>query len=127
MQYLCSDPRWEIKSKTLQHLYELAKPGAHLWPNGSVDNIIDVAIQTESQKVLNLALSNIVYCSKINRSLTWIFLGVILVLVESPKICHEYQMPDSRLRLLCSTNSFSSHPTIAAKSIQILTEILSYW
>lgn len=57
LHYLRTDPRWEIKSKTLEHLYQLAKPGAHLWPDGAIDSIVDFALQAESPKVLILALS----------------------------------------------------------------------
>lgn len=57
LQYLHTDPRWEVKSKALQHLYQLAKPGSHLWPSGSVDSIVDMALKTKSAKVLNLSLS----------------------------------------------------------------------
>ncbi|KAI4458261.1 c1orf73 protein [Holotrichia oblita] len=108
LQYLNNDPRWQIKFRALQHLYHLAQPGAHLWPTGAVDSIVDIALNTRSLKVLKLALS------------------VIQVLAESPKMCCENQRPDSKLRELCVKNSLHPHPDIAAQAIQILTEILCY-
>lgn len=56
LQYLNNDPRRQIKFKVLQHLYDLAKPGAHLWPEGAVNTIIDIALDTTSLNVLKLAL-----------------------------------------------------------------------
>ncbi|KAK5650389.1 hypothetical protein RI129_001418 [Pyrocoelia pectoralis] len=108
LKYLQSDPRWEVKSKSLQYLHQLAKPGAHLWPPGAIDNIVDMAMQTQAPKVLSLTLD------------------VIGVLAESPNICHEHSSHSSKLREFCSKNSYSSHNAIAAQSIQVLTRILCY-
>lgn len=109
LEYLRNDPRWEIKAKALEDLRSLAKPGAHLWPQGSVDSLVEMALDTESPKFLMLTL------------------GVVLVIVQSPKMCHENRHADSKLRELCTQNSFSPHQPIAAQSIQILTKILCYW
>ncbi|KAF5295112.1 hypothetical protein FQA39_LY13263 [Lamprigera yunnana] len=108
LKYLQSDPRWEVKSKSLQYLHQLAKPGAHLWPPGAIDNIVDMAIQTQAPKVLSLALN------------------VIEVLAESPNVCHEHRTQSSKLKEFCSRNSYSSHPAIAAQAIQVLTRITCY-
>ncbi|KAB0802821.1 hypothetical protein PPYR_05007 [Photinus pyralis] len=108
LKYLQSDPRWQVKSKSLQYLYQLAKPGAHLWPIGAIDNIVDMAMQTRAPKVLSLTLD------------------VIGVLAESPNICHEHSSHFSKLREFCSKNSYSSHNAIAAQAIQVLTRILCY-
>lgn len=59
LKYLRTDPRWEVKSKSLQHLYQLAKPGAHLWPPGAIDSIVDMALQTQAPRVLSLALGKL--------------------------------------------------------------------
>ncbi|CAH1119366.1 unnamed protein product [Phaedon cochleariae] len=108
INYLKNDARWEIKLKALQHLYELAKPGAHLWPPGSVENIIEYVLNSNKKKILRPALR------------------VLQVLVESPRMCHEHRDPTSKLRELCSNHCYSPEPSIAAQSIQILTEILCY-
>lgn len=57
LKYLNHDPRWQIKFRSLQHLYHLAQPGAHLWPSGAVDSIVDIALNTNSLKILKLSLS----------------------------------------------------------------------
>lgn len=56
LQYLKNDPRWTVKSKALQHLHQLAKPGAHLWPSGAANDFVDVALETKTTKVLDLVL-----------------------------------------------------------------------
>ncbi|XP_017781296.1 PREDICTED: integrator complex subunit 7 [Nicrophorus vespilloides] len=108
LQYLKTDPRWEVKSHCLKYLHQMAKPGAHLWPNGAVDCILDMALETTSPKMLRLALS------------------VIEVLTKFPKLCHEHQLQSSKLRQLCSKHSVSSYQPIAALSINILTQIVCY-
>lgn len=106
LKYLKNDPRWEVKSKALQHLYELAKPGAHIWPQGAVDDFIDYVSATNRNKILMPGLC------------------VIQVLVESPKMCFQHKNTGSRLRELCGRHCYSPHPGIAAQAIQILTQIL---
>ncbi|XP_044761796.1 integrator complex subunit 7 [Coccinella septempunctata] len=108
IKYLRNDPRWEIKSKCLHYLYQLAKPGSHLWPPGAINEIIDIAETTSKMKILTLTLR------------------VIQVLTESPRMCHDHRSPSSKVRMLCSKNSYSPQPSIAAQSIQILTQILCY-
>lgn len=61
LKYLRNDPRWEVKSKCLQYLYKLAKPGAHLWPVGAVDDIIDFALDSVQPRVLTLSLGILYY------------------------------------------------------------------
>ncbi|XP_018575936.1 integrator complex subunit 7 [Anoplophora glabripennis] len=108
LSYLKNDPRWEVKLKALEHLYELAKPGAHLWPSGAIDDIVDFVLNTKQTKILTPAL------------------GVIQVLVESPRMCHEHRAAGSKLKELCSNHCYSPQPCVAAQAIQILTEILCY-
>lgn len=45
-----------MKSKALEQLHQLAKPGGHLWPPGAVDSIVDIASDTKQPRVLSLAL-----------------------------------------------------------------------
>ncbi|XP_045470369.1 integrator complex subunit 7 [Harmonia axyridis] len=108
IHYLKIHPSWEIQSKCLHYLYQLAKPGSHLWPPGAINDIIDLAENTSKMKFLTLTLR------------------VIQVLTESPRMCHDHISLRSKLRMLCSKNSYSPHPSIAAQSIQILTQILCY-
>ncbi|ERL84782.1 hypothetical protein D910_02207 [Dendroctonus ponderosae] len=59
LKYLKTDPRWEVKSKALQHLYELAIPGAHIWPQGAVDDLIDYVLSRNYTIVICEALGAI--------------------------------------------------------------------
>ncbi|XP_050514546.1 integrator complex subunit 7 isoform X1 [Diabrotica virgifera virgifera] len=108
LNYLKNDPRWEIKLKALEHLYELAKPGAHLWPPGAVEEIINYALNSNKKKILSPSLR------------------VLQVLVESPRMCHEHRSSGSKLRELCSNHCYSPEPAIAAQAIQILSQIFCY-
>ncbi|CAG9865045.1 unnamed protein product [Phyllotreta striolata] len=108
LNYLKEDPRWEVKSKALEHLYELAGPGAHLWPPGSIDNIIEFVLQSKHKRILSPALD------------------VLQVLVESPIMCHEHRSSGSKLRELCSNHCYSPEPKIAAQAIGILSQIFCY-
>ncbi|XP_044259605.1 integrator complex subunit 7 [Tribolium madens] len=108
LQYLRKDLGSEVKSKCLQFLYQLAKPGAHLWPPGATNNIIDFTLHTHQPQLLTLAL------------------GVIQVLTESPRMCHDYRDNNSKLRELCMKHCYSSQPTVAVQAIQILTQLLCY-
>lgn len=56
-----------------------------------------------------------------------VFEGVIQVLVESPRMCHEHRVAGSKLKELCNNHCYSPQPCVAAQAIQILTEILCYW
>lgn len=109
MKYLRNDSRWEVKSKCLHLLYQLAKPGPHLWPAGAIDNIIDFSLCAEKPEVLTLALR------------------VIQVLTESPRMCHDYCDNDSKLKMLCRVNCYSTHPTITVQALQTMTQVLCYW
>lgn len=108
IRYISSDPRKKVKSKCLEHLYELAKPGAHLWPSEALNSTLDIALETTSPKLLSAALS------------------VVEVLSESPQWCHEHHHCQSKVRLLCVKNCHSPHPAIAAQAIHILTQIICY-
>lgn len=56
LKYLRNDARWEIKSHCLKALYKLAKPGAHLWPAGAIDDFIDFTLQSDQARIVTLAL-----------------------------------------------------------------------
>lgn len=129
LNYLKNDPRWEIKIKALEHLYELAKPGAHLWPPGSVEDIIDYVLNSNQKRILSPALSKQEFKKNILKRYFyfWYILGVLQILVESPKMCHEHRSSGSKLRELCSNNCYSPEPKIAAQSIEIISQIFCYW
>lgn len=47
--------------KSLHFLYQLAKPGSHLWPSGAIESIVDMALETEATQVLSLTLGNLIF------------------------------------------------------------------
>ncbi|PSN35963.1 hypothetical protein C0J52_21536 [Blattella germanica] len=106
LHYLRTDPRWAVKAQVLQGLHLLAGQGAHLWPQGAVEAIVEVALNTPYQKVLSWSLD------------------VLQVLAKSTATCHPQLHPDSPLMELCSRSCYSSNPVIAAKAVQVMTRIL---
>ena len=64
-----------MKAQVLQGLHLLAGQGAHLWPPGSVEAIVDVALNTPYQKVLSWSLN------------------VLQVLAKSTATCHSQLHP----------------------------------
>jgi hypothetical protein len=75
LHYLRTDPRWAVKAQVLQGLHLLAGQGAHLWPPGAVEAIVDVALNTPYQKVLSWSLD------------------VLQVLAKSTATCHSQLHP----------------------------------
>jgi hypothetical protein len=64
-----------VKVQALQGLHLLAGQGAHLWPPGAVEAIVDVALNTPYQKVLSWSLD------------------VLQVLAKSTSTCHSQLHP----------------------------------
>lgn len=111
----------------MHHLYELARPGAHLWPPGAVDNLIDFVLNTKHVQILTPALSKLSRLVSTRYIYIICVLGVINVLVESPVMCHEHRSPKSKLKELCSKHYYSHLSGVAVQAIQISTKILCYW
>lgn len=109
IHFLRTDPRWSVKAQSLTNLKQLAREGAHLWPAGAVDDIVNVALSSDIEAVQSLAL------------------GVIHVLVQSPITCHLYKDPNSPVNKLCEKWAFSPKIVIATQATQILTKIACYW
>nr|CAH7751876.1 unnamed protein product [Callosobruchus chinensis] len=82
LKYLKNDPRREIKLKALEHLYELAKPGAHLWPPGSVEEIIEYVLNDKQKRLVVPALC------------------VLKILVESPRMLNTGYSPEPSVAVL---------------------------
>ncbi|XP_067013341.2 integrator complex subunit 7 [Anabrus simplex] len=108
LQYLNTDPRWEVKAQVLKHLHYLAGQGAHLWPPGAMEAVVQVALNTPYEKMLNWSLD------------------VLQVLAKSAATCHSQIKQDSLLMELCNRTCYSSNPVIASKAVQIMTRIVCY-
>lgn len=46
LRYLQDDPRLSVKRHALHLLHSLARKGAHLWPQGALDNLIGMNFGT---------------------------------------------------------------------------------
>lgn len=108
VNYLRNDPRWAVKAESLKGLHRLASEGAHLWPQDSIGDIVEVAMSTDKNHLLSSALD------------------VLLVLTRTALTCHNQVNSNSPVMMLCKKCSTSGNTVIAAKAIQILSSIISY-
>lgn len=108
LRYLVKDPRCKVQFEALQCLYDLAKQGAHLWPEESVASLVEVARESPHQALVGCALD------------------VLIVLTKSPAVCQAHAQPDSILMELCEETCYSSNPVIAVKAVRVITQIFCY-
>ncbi|XP_049812143.1 LOW QUALITY PROTEIN: integrator complex subunit 7 [Schistocerca nitens] len=108
LEYLREDPRWAVKAQVVRDLRALAQVGAHLWPAGAVEALLEVADTTPYE----LLLSRI--------------LDILLVLAQSAATCQAQLGSDSPLMSLCERSSYSANPTVAAKAVQVMTDVVCY-
>lgn len=107
--YLRNDQRWAIKAEALKGLHRLASEGAHLWPQDSVEDIVQVALNTDKNYLLSAALD------------------VLLVLSRTALTCHNQYDSNSPVSTLCKRCYTAGNTVIAAKAVQIITSIVCYW
>ena len=87
----------------------MASQGAHLWPDGALDSMLEFVLTSQNE---NFLLSS---------------LDVIDVLLNSPVICLKHYCPDSKVRVLCQKVCLSSNLTIATKASNVLMKIFIFW
>jgi len=110
VHYLRNDPRYSVKGAALQGLGRLASVGANLWPETAVTDVVEVAHSTENPSLLSSALN------------------VLSVLTSSSALtCHGQIHSHSPLLRLAKKCFLSGDTRIAAKSIRILTFVMTYW
>ncbi|XP_065225869.1 integrator complex subunit 7 [Planococcus citri] len=107
-RYVAEEPRWIIRVAAVSGLYTLAKRGSHYWSEDSVAELITVAGSTDSEKLVG-----------------YIF-DIIIILTQSPAVCHMYYNPDSPLMELCYETSLSNNLHIAGKAVRIITQMACY-
>lgn len=56
LEYIRNDIRRQVKKESLKHLYHLAKPGAHLWPQSALEDFIDYLLNISDKGLLSLGL-----------------------------------------------------------------------
>ncbi|KAK3926066.1 Integrator complex subunit 7 [Frankliniella fusca] len=108
LQHLKSDQRPVVRQEALHGLRLLAAECAHLWPSGTVEEVVQIADNSSSQAVLSRCLD------------------VLQVLAKSSAACHSHLCHDSPLMELCNRTCYSSDPSIAAKAVQVITRIVCY-
>ncbi|KAK2582610.1 hypothetical protein KPH14_004897 [Odynerus spinipes] len=113
LRYLQDDPRLSIKRHALHLLHTLARRGAHLWPQGALNNLIE-----STTKLLQDGTGN--------TDLLIRTLDVIEVLSQSAITCDANMDEGSPLLSLCVNACYSPDPFVAVKAVTILARVACY-
>ncbi|XP_014602244.1 PREDICTED: integrator complex subunit 7 isoform X2 [Polistes canadensis] len=113
LRYLHDDPRLSIKRHALHLLHTLARHGAHLWPQGALNNLIE-----STTKLLQDGTGN--------TDLLVRTLDVIEVLSQSAITCDANIEEGSPLLSLCVNACYSPDPFVAVKAVTILSRVICY-
>ncbi|XP_047343602.1 integrator complex subunit 7 isoform X3 [Vespa velutina] len=113
LRYLQDDPRLSIKRHALHLLHTLARRGAHLWPQGALNNLIE-----STTKLLQDGTGN--------TDLLIRTLDVIEVLSQSAITCDANMDEGSPLLSLCVNACYSPDPFVAVKAVTILARVVCY-
>ncbi|XP_074098202.1 integrator complex subunit 7 [Cotesia typhae] len=113
LKYLRDDPRLSVKRHALRLLLDLAKRGAHLWPRGALDNLVDstTRLPQDNSESTDLLLRT---------------LDVIEVLSRNAVTCDGNKDENSPLSSMCIDACYSHDPLIAVKAVMILSRIACY-
>ncbi|XP_008551700.1 integrator complex subunit 7 [Microplitis demolitor] len=113
LKYLRDDPRLSVKRHALRLLLDLAKRGAHLWPRGALDNLVDstTRLPQDNNESTDLLLRT---------------LDVIEVLSRNAVTCDGNKDENSPLSSMCIDACYSHDPLIAVKAVMILSRIACY-
>ncbi|XP_011314620.1 integrator complex subunit 7 [Fopius arisanus] len=117
LTYIRDDPRISVKRHSLKLLLHLARRGAHLWPRGALDNLIDSTLASK----LSITENGIESSDLLLRTL-----DVIEVLSQSAVTCDANMEENSPLASLCVDACYSHNPLVAVKAVTILTRIACY-
>ncbi|KYQ49464.1 Integrator complex subunit 7 [Trachymyrmex zeteki] len=113
LRYLQDDPRLSVKRHALHLLHSLARRGAHLWPQGALNNLIE-----STTTLLQDGAGNI--------DLLIRTLDVIEVLSQNAVTCDANMEENSPLLQLCLNACYSPDPFVAVKAITILSRVACY-
>ncbi|KOX73792.1 Integrator complex subunit 7 [Melipona quadrifasciata] len=113
LRYLQDDPRLTIKRHALNLLHSLARRGAHLWPQGALNNLIE-------------STTTLLQDGAGNKDLLIRTLDVIEVLSQSAVTCDANREEGNPLLSLCVNACYSPDPFIAVKAITILARVACY-
>ncbi|XP_078049199.1 integrator complex subunit 7 [Augochlora pura] len=113
LRYLQDDPRLSIKRHALYLLHSLARKGAHLWPQGALNNLIE-------------STTTLLQDGAGNKDLLIRTLDVIEVLSQSAVTCDANREEGNPLLSLCVSACYSPDPFVAVKAITILSRVACY-
>ncbi|EFN86907.1 Integrator complex subunit 7 [Harpegnathos saltator] len=113
LRYLQDDPRLSVKRHALHLLHSLARRGAHLWPQGALNNLIE-------------STTTLLQDGTRNTDLLIRTLDVIEVLSQNVVTCDANMDENSPLLQLCVNACYSPDLFVAVKAITILTRIACY-
>ncbi|KYM91886.1 Integrator complex subunit 7 [Atta colombica] len=113
LRYLQDDPRLSIKRHALHLLHSLARRGAHLWPQGALNNLIE-------------STTTLLQDGAGNTDLLIRTLDVIEVLSQNAVTCDANMEENSSLLQLCLNACYSPDPFVAVKAITILSRVACY-
>lgn len=92
----------------MKGLHRLASEGAHFWPQDAIEDIVEVALNTDKNHLLSATLD------------------VLLVLTRTALSCHNHNDSKSSVAKLCKRCYIAEDTVISAKAIQITTSIYCY-
>ncbi|XP_055713590.1 integrator complex subunit 7 [Phlebotomus papatasi] len=105
-----SDPRRKVRYQVLHSLQSLAEKGAHLWPNGTVRNLLTIAKECKD-----------------DGNEQSLILAVVMTLTTCPVTCHSLLSEEQQLIYdLCSGCLTLEHHSASAKALAILTSLILY-
>ncbi|OAD56152.1 Integrator complex subunit 7 [Eufriesea mexicana] len=110
LRYLQDDPRLTIKRHALYLLHSLARRGAHLWPQGALNNLIE-------------STTTLLQDGAGNKDL---LIRTLDVLSQSAVTCDANREEGNPLLSLCVNACYSPDPFIAVKAITILARVACY-
>ncbi|XP_014471531.1 PREDICTED: integrator complex subunit 7 [Dinoponera quadriceps] len=113
LRYLQDDPRLSIKRHALHLLHSLARRGAHLWPQGALNNLIE-------------STTTLLQDGTRNTDLLIRTLDVIEVLSQNVVTCDANMDENSPLLQLCVNACYSPDPFVAVKAVTVLTRVACY-
>ncbi|XP_071642440.1 integrator complex subunit 7 [Temnothorax longispinosus] len=113
LRYLQDDPRLSVKRHALNLLHSLARRGAHLWPQGALNNLIE-------------STTTLLQDGAGNTDLLIRTLDVIEVLSQNAATCDANMEENSPLLQLCLNACYSPDPFVAVKAITILSRVACY-
>ncbi|KAL0116673.1 hypothetical protein PUN28_009950 [Cardiocondyla obscurior] len=113
LRYLQDDPRLSVKRHALHLLHSLARKGAHLWPQGALNNLIE-------------STTTLLQDGAGNTDLLVRTLDVIEVLSQNAITCDANMEENSPLLQLCLNACYSPDPFVAVKAVTILSRVACY-